>query len=100
MLTGNAGYGINSAGAQVIATGNRLRNTTGNITGIGNYPTGYNYVAAGVDADEYNDAANGDYRIKATAAFANRGIGVSQMPAAASGSRRVLRGSVIGGLLR
>lgn len=98
MITGNGGYGIDGQSeARVVATGNRLRdNTSGNINGLGNYPTDLNnYTTDAADADDYVDAANGDFRIKNTAAIWGQGFGVADQAAAGGGGG----GPLVGGRL-
>lgn len=90
MVTGNGAWGIdgNSAAARWWLQGNRLRdNTSGNITGLGNYPTDLNnYTTDSDDSSEYVSAgANGDFRIKNTAAIWGMGFGVADEPASAGG---------------
>lgn len=89
MLTGNGAYGLNyQTNAQVFASGNRFRdNSSGNINGLANYPTDFdNYTTDAADSDDYVDAANGDFRIKNTAAIWGQGYGVSDEPAAGGAS--------------
>jgi hypothetical protein len=43
------------------------------------------FDAAGSDADEFVDAANGDYRIKNTSVYWGRGIGAGDEPASSGG---------------
>lgn len=88
-VTGNGGYGINTqSAANALATRNRVdRNTSGNFNGFGNYPTDMdNYTTASTDAAEYVDAANGDFRIKNTAATWGMGFGPSDQPSSGGGS--------------
>lgn len=69
-ITGNAAYGIDAQSAARVALFNcRLRdNTSGNINGMGNYPTDLGiYTTDDSDANEYVDTGTGDYRIKNTA---------------------------------
>jgi hypothetical protein len=92
------GWGIDvGTGGRFIITNNRLRdNSSGTITGTGsgNYPTNFdNETAAGTDADEFVDAAGGDYRIKNTSSIWGKGFGVSDQPAAGGSTR----GYIIGG---
>lgn len=89
MVTGNGGYGVDSISeaAKIFAYDNRLRdNTSGNFGGFTNYPTDLNnYTTDAADADDYVDAANGDFRIKNTAAIHGMGFGVADEPAADGG---------------
>jgi hypothetical protein len=83
MVTGNGGWGLDGqSAARWFAAGNRLRdNTSGNFTGMGNYPTDLgNYTTDAADSDDYVDAANGDFRIKAGSAIHGMGFGVSDQP--------------------
>ena len=96
MITNCGGWGINqSSSVGMLASNNRLRNnTSGNFTGMGNYPSDIaNETAAGTDADEYVDLAGGDYRIKSTSSIVGRRFGVSDQPAAGG----TTRGYIIGG---
>jgi hypothetical protein len=96
MITNNGGWGVNqSSSVGMLASNNRLRNnTSGNFTGMGNYPTDIvNETAAGTDADEFVDSAGGDYRIKNTSSMWNKGYGVADQPAAGGSTR----GYIIGG---
>lgn len=96
MITNNGGWGANqSSSAGMLASNNRLRNnSSGNFTGMANYPSDIaNETAAGTDADEYVDAAGGDYRIKNTSTIWGKGYGVSDQPAAGGSTR----GYIIGG---
>lgn len=81
-------YGIDANGSRTIAAGNRLRdNTSGNLTGFGNYPTDSNYTTDSDDATEFVDAGAGDYRIKNTAsAVWGKGYGAGDQPASGGGS--------------
>jgi len=81
MITGNGAYGFdgNTNLMPNFARNNRLRdNTSGNFTNTGNnLTTEVNYTTDSDDASEYVDAANGDFRIKASATIAPMGFGVS-----------------------
>lgn len=80
-VTGSGGYGINGAGGYAQLTNNRLRdNTSGNTTGLGNYTDYDNYTTDAADADDYFAPTAYDFRVRADAGFAFRGIGVSQVP--------------------
>lgn len=92
IITGNGAYGIDPGGTNtnLVVTNCRLRdNTSGNFGTFGNYPTDLdNNVTDSDDASEYVDAANGDYRIKASATIWGKGYGVADeaqptLPAAA-----------------
>jgi len=94
-ITGNL-YGVDAQSAmRVFATGNRLRdNTSGNLSGFGNYPTTFdNYTTDSDDATEYVDASGGDFRIKNTATIWGKGYGVSDEAAAASSGTAGVVGS-------
>lgn len=99
IITGNGAYGIDSVteAAKIFAYDNRLRdNTSGNFGGFTNYPTDLNnYTTDAADADDYVDAAGGDFRIKNTAAIWGMGFGVSDEPAAGGGGG----GPLVGGRL-
>jgi hypothetical protein len=73
MITGNGAWGIdgNSAAARWVVFNNRLRNnTSGNITGLGNYPTDLNNdTTTGSDSADYVDTASGDFRVKNSSTF-------------------------------
>jgi hypothetical protein len=80
MITGNGGYGIDGqSAARVLVSDSRLRdNTSGNINGLGNYPTDLNnYTTDSDDAAEYVNAGSGDYRIKIGSAIWGKGYGVA-----------------------
>ena len=90
MITGCGAYGIN-ANSQISALVKdcRLRdNTSGNISGLGNFPTDFNnYTTDSDDATEYVDSAAGDYRIKNTATDVwGKGYGAGDEPVPVSGS--------------
>lgn len=86
MVTGNGGYGIEAQSAAVFAFQNRLRdNTSGNFNGMGNYPTDMNNETTdAADADDYVDAAGGDFRIKYGSAIWGKGFGVADAPPTAA----------------
>lgn len=87
IITGCGGYGIDMQGeANCMITNVRLRdNTSGNINGTDNWPVDVSvYTADDSDANEYVDAANGDFRIKSTSALWGKGYGVADyVPSAA-----------------
>jgi hypothetical protein len=89
MITGCGGYGINaSSQISVIVKDCRLRdNTSGNLAGLGNYPTDLNnYITDSDDATEYVNTSTGDYRIKNTATNVwNKGYGAGDEPPSSSG---------------
>lgn len=88
MVTGCGAYGIDGqSAARCFVSGNRLRdNTSGNITGLGNYPTDLNnYTTDSDDATEYVDTATGDYRIKYGSAIWGQGYGAGDEPAPTGG---------------
>lgn len=86
-ITGNGGYGIdgNSAAGRVLVVNSRFRdNTSGDMTGMGNYPTDLPgvYTTDSDDASEYVSAgANGDFTIKKTATIWGMGFGVAEQAA-------------------
>lgn len=88
VVAGSGGYGIAATTTSgIIATSSRFRdNTSGNFSGFDNYPTDWdNDTSSGSDADEFVDAANGDYRIKYGSTLWGKGYGVSDEPAPAGG---------------
>lgn len=88
MITGNGAYGINGNSNYLYNDQNRLRdNASGNTTGLLNYPIIDSYTTDSSDADEYVNAAAGNYQIKATAAIWGMGFGVSEQCASAGGQR-------------
>ncbi len=86
MITGNGGWGIDGGpGASPLIEGVRLRdNTSGNITNGGDHLPSLTriYTTDSSDADEYVDAANGDFRIKLGSTIYDMGFGVSREPSA------------------
>ena len=103
MITGCGAYGINAnSQLSALVTDCRLRdNTSGNISGLGNFPTDFhNYITDSDDATEYVDPATGDYRIKNTATDVwGKGYGAGDEPVPVSGSGGgglpVLGGSIV-----
>jgi hypothetical protein len=83
------GFGIKAEQSHIFVRNNRFRdNTSGNFDGFVNWPTDLdNITSAGTDAAEFVDAPNGDYRIRSTASFAGRNIGVSEQAPAGGGTR-------------
>jgi len=82
------GYGIAATAdlCNALIANNRLRNnTSGNFNGFGNYPTDSNNTSSGTNADEFVDAAGGDYRIKNTSSLWGKGYGAGDEPAAGGG---------------
>jgi hypothetical protein len=80
VVVGNGGYGINyNTNAHVLAYNNRVRNnTSGQLLFSSNRPDYFgNETSAGTDADEFVDATNGDYRIKAGSSLWGKGYGVA-----------------------
>jgi hypothetical protein len=74
----------------------RLRNTT-NVSPANSLPLNEIFDTSGSDADEFVDAANGDYRIKNTSIYWGRGIGAGDEPAAGGGGipiGRIISGGV------
>lgn len=82
----NCGIGIQGANIAAKILGNRLRCTTNYNVGANSIIAG-NYEASGNDADEFVDAANGDYRIKSTSIYWGKGIGAGDGPASGGTSR-------------
>lgn len=82
----NCGVGINTQNTAARIFENRLRNTTNYTVPVNSIIAG-NYEAAGTDADEFVDAANGDYRIKSTSIYWGKGIGAGDEPASGGTSR-------------
>lgn len=82
----NCGVGLNTQNVAARILGNRIRCTT-NYTVPNNSIIAGNYEAAGTDADEFVDAANGDYRIKSTSIYWGKGIGAGDGPASGGTSR-------------
>lgn len=84
-------YGIDGqtdANAQVVLWNNRMRdNDTGNLNNVGSEATSSSlYTTDSDDATEYYDAVTTfDFRIKSGLAWGGRNIGISEIPAAASG---------------
>lgn len=78
--------GINGNGGPSAVVNNRCRdNTTAQIVApAAGAPYFENITDAGTDADEFVNAAGGDFRIKNSCSWVDRGIGVSREPAAGS----------------
>lgn len=88
MITGSGAYGVNCSGTGKLEVQNcRLRNnTSGNITGLGNFPlTQNNETSSGSDTDEYVDSTNYDYRIKSTSSMWGKGYGAGDEPTSGGG---------------
>lgn len=73
--------------ARILISNCRLRNnSTSNFDGLGNYPSDFgNDVTAGTNADEFVNAAAGDYRIKNTSSLWGRNLGPGDEPASGGG---------------
>jgi len=91
-----------STNGRLLLSNNRLRNnTTADHTNVANANTEFDTVTAGTDADEFVDAAAGDYRIKLGSAIWGKGFGPGDQPAAGGGggnlinSQSLVRGIVI-----
>lgn len=82
----NCGTGLNTQNVAARILGNRIRCTT-NYTVPANSIIAGNYEAAGSDADEFVDAASGDYRIKRTSIYWGKGIGAGDEMTASGTSR-------------
>lgn len=61
--------------------GNRIRVSGTPIVNQIDTPSTYNDTSAGSDADEFVDAANGDFRIKRSSIYWGKGIGAGDEPA-------------------
>lgn len=61
--------------------GNRIRVGGTPIVNQIDWPSTYNDTASGSDADEFVDAANGDFRIKRSSIYWGKGIGAGDEPA-------------------
>lgn len=99
IVTGNGVAGIDAqTNANVIASGNRLRDNTGsNLANFSNYPTDMdNYTTDSDDSTEYVDASNGDFRIRNSATIWGGGYGVSDQAATTtSGAALIFDGTVV-----
>lgn len=87
IITGNGAYGVDAQSAgNIVLADNRLRdNTSGNFNGMGNYPTDLNnYITDSDDADDYVNAAAGDYRIRYGSPIWGKGFGVADAPPTAA----------------
>jgi hypothetical protein len=84
--TGAGAYGVKAESSYVIVVNSRFRdNTSGDFNGFGDIPTDIgNEITDSSDADEYVDAAGGDFRIKNTAAIWGYNYGVADQPPASS----------------
>jgi hypothetical protein len=78
----SGGHGIVAANTgRIYAADCRLRNnTSANFNGFGNYPTDNNNTSSGTNADEFVDAAGGDYRIKFGSSLWGKGSGAGDEP--------------------
>jgi hypothetical protein len=75
-----------STNGRLILGNNRLRNpVSSNYLNIANADTSSDNVTTGTNADEFVDAAGGDYRIKNTSDLWGKGFGPGDEPAAAGG---------------
>lgn len=95
LISNSGGYGINIAGAvECSITDTRLRdNTSGNITGAGNYPaSGHGIYTTDAADTEYADYGAGDLRVANDATVAFQGYGSGQEPAAGGGSTLIICG--------
>jgi hypothetical protein len=86
--------------ARIIVSNCRLRdNTSGNFSGMGNYPTDFDVItSSGTDSDEFVNTAAGDYRIKTTSSLWGKGLGPGDEPASGGGGGLVGRLILEGGL--
>jgi hypothetical protein len=80
-MIANCTTGLSQNFGRYIGTKTRLRNTS-NFANTSVFPSTGFLTASGNDADEFVDAANGDYRIKNTSIYWGRGIGAGDEPAA------------------
>jgi hypothetical protein len=84
-LIENCTTGISNASGNLIASRNRLRDNGTNFS-LGVHSKEYGSILTpATDAEEFVNAAAGDYRIKNTAAIWGLGIGAGDEPAAPSG---------------
>jgi hypothetical protein len=93
VVGGTYGVLLASGNTAVVVSDSRLRdNTSGNISGSGNFPTDFNNDTSATGADqaarddaEFVDAAGGDFRIKNTSELWGKGYGAGDQPAAGGG---------------
>lgn len=87
IVTGCGAWGLDGQNANTWLCNARFRdNTSGNITGVTNYPTdNYVYTTDSDDASEYVDATNKNFLIKNTATIWGRGLGVGDQAASSGG---------------
>lgn len=100
MITGCGAYAVDGQSAgRIYVSDCRFRdNTSGNLTGMGNYPTDINnYTTDSDDATEYVNTGSNDYRIKNTAGIWGSGYGAGDQPSSGGGGMIVHPGST-GGL--
>lgn len=107
MVVGSGGYGLQRVtNFGIYLRDSRMRdNASGNLDGVGNYPTDFNtdftdiYAnQAAADAAEFVDAPNGDFRIKAGCPIWGMGYGVSDQPSSGSSGPRRRITNFCGGL--
>jgi len=92
-----------SSNGRLLLSNNRLRNnTTADHTNVANANTSFDTVTTGTNADEFVDAAAGDYRIKLGSSIWGKGFGPGDQPASGGGgggnlinSQALVRGIVI-----
>jgi len=95
LIVNGTALGIDGQSAARIWVSNcRLRdNTSGNLSGMGNYPQNMGvFAAAGTDVDEFVDSAVKDYRIKNTSTIWGKGYGPGDQPAASGGTKSFVFG--------
>lgn len=101
LITDNGGYGINGASATyaVVALFNRLdRNTSGAATGLTDWLSATSYsheTTSALQADEYEDYTNNDFRLKSTSPAISAGrfggdIGAIKRQEAGGGGAAIL----------
>jgi hypothetical protein len=87
IVVGNGGFGYSQPNTNnfLVLSDCRFRNNTnGDVSNSQHYLEVNNDFSAGTDADEFVDAAGGDYRIKKTSLLWGRGLGPGDEPASGS----------------
>lgn len=80
IFVNNGTYGVDTGGDNVVLTNSRLRDNGTADRSNTNIPLVDCVTSAGVDADEFVDAASGDLRIKNTSSLWGKGIGAGDEP--------------------